>query len=460
MFTGVTPIVTAWYCGLGVVLRAFVDYADNMKTTRLDGKPVAAKTKLLEGEHSIDRAQPSISGDLKVLRWSVRPVGHAKPLKKRTQVPKRMSDGKLRERARSQAEEILRNQGRKTTWSPNSEIADYITAVVKPLIEESSQLSDRSKARYLLSLKQLIGGCDDANHKHQKSLKLVDIRNGSRYRTVVDCLQEIAKFHGSESARQARTVLGGYVLQQLQHDELIENNVLRGARIDLKTGAVKRTGGTIGGVALGLHDYRAAVDYLLELDPAQAAVKPIRGRWTMDDVIARRRNTIDLTLLQAATGLRISEALQAWCGLVGGSGTTLHIDVVADIAKGDIPRVAHFLEPRIAEHLSSRVDRAADPSHLIVSAPASPSKQWELRNATKAVEALYLEMHAALGIAAFKTERAHVWRATLNTMLVGVVPEVMRAAQFGHTGEVNRKSYTDSALTPAAVAASVEMLST
>lgn len=430
-----------------------------MTTKRLDGKQVAAKTKLQEGEHSIDRAQPSVTGDLKVLRWSVRPVGHAKPFKKRTQVPKRMSDGKLRERAREQAEEILRSEGRQTTWSPSSEIAKYIDVVVKPLIEVSSQLSGRSKARYLLSLKQLVAGCDDAQHRHSKSLKLVDIRTGSKYRTIVDCLQEIAKFHGSESARQARTVLGGYVLQQLQHDELIEINAVRGARIDLKTGAVQRTGGTVGGVALGRDNYNAVVNYLLEIDPAKTAVKPIRGRWTMDDVIAKRRNTIDLTLLQAATGLRISEALQTWCGLIGGTGTDLYVDVVSSISKGGIPRVAHVLEPRIAERLSHRLDRAQSPDELVVGSPFNPSKVWDLRNASRAVEALYLEMHEELGIEAFATERSHVWRATLNTMLIGVVPEVMRSAQFGHTGEVNRKSYTDSALSAEMVAASKGALS-
>ncbi len=434
-------------------------YSQYMKTTRLDGKQVAAKTKLQEGEHSIDRAQPSIVGDLKVLRWSVRPVGHAKPLKKRTQVPKRMADGKLRERARAHAEEILRSEGRQTAWSPASEIAEYIRVVVKPLIEESSQLSDRSKARYLLSLKQLVAGCDDAQHRHSKSLKLVDIRSGSKYRTIVDCLQEIARFHGSESARQARTVLGGYVLQQLQHDELIEVNVLRGARIDLKTGAMQRTGGTVGGVALGRDNYNAIVDYLLALDPADAAVKPARGRWTMEDVIAKRRHAIELTLLQAATGLRISEALHAWCGLFGGTGGDLHIDVVSSIAKGGIPRVAHLLEPRVAARLRERLALATSPSELVVGSPADPFKVWDARNASKAVEALYLEMREDLGIEAFETERSHVWRATLNTMLIGVVPEVMRSAQFGHTGEVNRKSYTDSALSPDMVAASKGALS-
>ncbi|MGA7965404.1 MAG: hypothetical protein WCB49_05895 [Gammaproteobacteria bacterium] len=425
-----------------------------MKTTRIDGKQSASKTRLREGEHSIDRAQPSVIGDFKYLRWSVRPVGYAQPLKRRTQVPKRETDGRLRELARAKAAELLRSEGRDARWKPTSAITEYIDIVVRPHIETESRLSAATKVRYMLALKQLTGDCTTADHTHTASLSRLDIRTGSRYRTLEDCLKEIARLHGAESARQARTVLTGYVLRQLQHDELIDHNTLQGTRIDLKTGAAQREGAREGAVSIGRDNYLTAVDYLLSLDPAEGAVKPIRGRWTIDDVIAKRRNTIDLTLLQAGTGLRISEARQAWCGLFSDSAQNLRIDVAGKIAKGGIARVAYVLEPRIADRLRERLNRCAGPSELVVGSPFDPTKVWDLRNASKAVEALYLAMHDQLGIEAFATERSHVWRATLNTMLIGVVPEVMRSAQFGHTAEVNRKSYTDRALTPEMVAAS------
>lgn len=425
-----------------------------MTTTRLDGRPVAAKTKLLEGEHSIDRAQPTVSGDVKVLRWSVRPEGYAKPIKKRTQVPKRFTDGKLRERARAAAEQILRDEGRESAWNRSSEMANYITDVVRPLIVEDERLAARTKARYLLSLNHLIGGCADVNHRPTKSLRRLDIKSGTRYAALEACLKEVARDHGAESARQARTVLSGYVLRQLKKDELLEVNVIRGERIDLTTGAKHRAGRRTGGVALTALDYRRSLDYLLDLDPSVGAVKPSRGRWTLDDVIAKRRAAIDLTLLQAATGLRMTEARLAWRSLVSDSPQAMSIDVVAAIAKGGIPRTAFVLEPRVAEHLRLRIAQHLDNGAPIVGAPHDPATKWDSRNAARAVAALYVDMHHALGIAAFETERSHIWRATLNTMLLSTVPEVMRAAQFGHTADVNRKNYTDSALSPDMVEAS------
>lgn len=41
------------------------------------------------------------------------------------------------------------------------------------------------------------------------------------------------------------------------------------------------------------------------------------------------------------------------------------------------------------------------------------------------------------------TARTHVWRATLNSLLAASVPEVQRAAYFGHDAVVNRSAYTD-----------------
>lgn len=42
-----------------------------------------------------------------------------------------------------------------------------------------------------------------------------------------------------------------------------------------------------------------------------------------------------------------------------------------------------------------------------------------------------------------RTARTHVWRTTLNSLLLGAVPEVQRAAYFGHDAAVNRSAYTD-----------------
>ena len=68
---------------------------------------------------------------------------------------------------------------------------------------------------------------------------------------------------------------------------------------------------------------------------------------------------------------------------------------------------------------------------------------WDRRNCGAETAKLYVEMAQHLGIDRLNTARTHVWRATLNSLLLNEVPEVTRAAFFGHDTTVNRSSYTD-----------------
>ena len=56
---------------------------------------------------------------------------------------------------------------------------------------------------------------------------------------------------------------------------------------------------------------------------------------------------------------------------------------------------------------------------------------------------MYIELAQVLDIELLETARTHVWRATLNSLLLDSVPEVVRAAFFGHDAAVNRSAYTD-----------------
>jgi integrase len=417
---------------------------------------MTARTKLAEGEHSISRAKVRTRLDAngrpkdRVLDWRVRPHGFAEPLRRRTEGGTRESDGSIRARALATAAELLRTDGVAAQWTPSSRLGEYVRQVVLPSVERAP-VAANTKARYLQSLKQLVGDC--AGHTHQASLDVYTIRAGTQFAELEHALVEIAALHGMESARQARTVLTGYVLKDLMRKRLITYNAIRGERLDLATGAKVHEGGKHGGVALSRNQYEAVLEYLLAVDPADGAVRPSRGRWGLDDVIAKRRNAVDLTLLQMATGLRVSEARQAWCGLLVDSSEGMYVDVVAEIAKGGYARRAHVLDDRVVERLRERLSRADSPSELVVGSPYDTDKVWDARNCTKVLESLYEEMAEGLGIEAFQTERSHVWRATLNTLTVGVVPEVHRAAQFGHTTDVNRKSYTDTAMSSDMVAA-------
>ncbi|SLN00522.1 hypothetical protein FM103_08250 [Corynebacterium xerosis] len=233
------------------------------------------------------------------------------------------------------------------------------------------------------------------------------------------------------------------MLQQLIRDELITGNPLSGMRIDLSS-APKTTGGKKGGVALSRQEYALVLDYLLALDPADGVKAPKQGRWKLEDKIAKRRNAIDLTLLQAATGLRVSEANQViFDDIEVDDGGAMHVSVSEEVAKTGKSRRVPVLDDRVVDRVLTRRNVTSDSSSYVIGAPTDDKKVWERDNSQKATTTLYVEMANELGIAAFKTERTHIWRATLNSLLLDAVPEVVRAAFFGHDAAVNRSSYTD-----------------
>lgn len=117
--------------------------------------------------------------------------------------------------------------------------SEYIAQVSEPAIK-AVDLRDASRRRYRLSLQLLVGDC--TVHAHESSRREHTIASGTRFRALEACLSEIAQLHGSETARQCRTVLGRHVLQQLIRDEAIAGNPLAGIRVDLRSSKQKPAG--------------------------------------------------------------------------------------------------------------------------------------------------------------------------------------------------------------------------
>lgn len=395
----------------------------------------AATTRLEPGHHSIDRAIPRKREDVWLLDWSIR-LHNGRLVKKRAQGA---TKGEVRQRAKAAAAELLASGG--GTWKTTSSLSEYLMQVSRPAIE-IAPLRPNSRARYRTVLGQLAGDCKE--HSHADSLKGHTISSGTRFRALEACLQEISELHGAESAKQARTVLSKYVLQQLNRDEVIHGNPLLGMSIDLKTNA-KPNPTERGGQALTRDQYYAVLDYLLELDPAEGQTQPSRGRWSLGDRIAKRRNVIDLTLLQATTGLRVSEANAMTWGrhVETDDDGTLHVTVTQDISKTHRERRVPVLDARVGDRLLTRQNAALSQTAFVVGSPSDSTTLWDRRNCTSAVAELYIELAQALDIPLLNTSRTHVWRATLNSLLLNQVPEVIRAAFFGHDAAVNRASYTD-----------------
>lgn len=415
--------------------------------------PRAATTRLDPGTHSIDRTTPTWNESRQAwtLKWSVRLKDGRLIAGQRSQAA---TKAECRARARAKAAELLQAGGSSGSWKGTSSLRDYIEHVTKPAVEKAAKNAN-TLARYKLATKQLVGDCE--GHKHKNSLSGHSIASGTRFRAMESCLHEIAQLHGAESARQARTVLSKYVVQQLIRDELLEANPLAGMSIDLKTDAKINTNRRGGGQSLDRKQWAAVIDYLLTLDPAEGEEKPRRGRWTLADAIAKRRNTIDLALLQATTGTRQSEANGVtWEKVTTDQGGNTIVEVTG---KGGGVRRVPIFDPRAAEHLLARRGKGSVDSYVIGS-PTDENRQWERSNCSAATRVLYNDIAAALDIPIMATEagRSHIWRATLNTMLLSAgVPEAIRAAHFGHDAEMNRAHYTDHRDTTALVAVAARL---
>jgi integrase len=419
-----------------------MDYAESMS---------AAHSRLEPGHTSIDRATPRERGDVYLLDWRIR-LHDGRLVPKRSQGS---SKEEVRRRAWATARELLATSGG-ASWKLTAPVADYITAVSRPAIEQA-RLRPRSRKRYLSVLGLLTGQCDQ--HRHAQSLSGHSISALNKPRVLEHCLKEIARLHGSESAHQARTVLGRYIIQEAIRDQLLTHNVLAGLRLDLSGPVlVKRA---TGGEALTRDEWNKVIDYLLKLDPADGIPVKAKGRWTFAERVARRARAIDLTLLQSATGLRISEALAL--GLVelrtvgSGRNARLEVHVSEEISKTHRARTIPILHDGVAHRLLSRQNAAASLSEYIVGAPTDPLKAWDNANAHHAVRVLYTDLAEQLDIPMLELHRSHVWRATLNSLMLDL-PEVVRAAFFGHDPKVNRASYTDLTDTSSMVAAASRRL--
>lgn len=393
----------------------------------------ASTTRLANGEHSIDRVKPVRREEGGwALHWSVRL--HTGKLLRKTS--KGSTQGQAKSRAKAKAAELLATGA--AAGKTSDPLDTYIREQVRPALEENRRLSAASRRQYLRALTALLGECE--GHKHSHALTGLSIADGTRFRALEACLKEIVELHGHESGHQARTVLSGYIMPALKRDELIVADPIKGERLDLG----QRPEPVRGGKALTADQRQRIIDHLLELDPETGLKKQLQGRYPYEVRVARRLAAIDLTLLQACTGARVSEAngMESSRHFITQSGRLI-ANLTRDIVKGGKkPRAVPFFfddGDRVAERLAER----AKGGYYLIGAPADRSKVWDATNCRKTVRGLYDELADELDIPLLKTELTHVWRATLNTMTEGIIPEARRAALFGHDAEVNRQHYLD-----------------
>ncbi|MDN6845475.1 MAG: site-specific integrase, partial [Corynebacterium variabile] len=213
------------------------------------------------------------------------------------------------------------------------------------------------------------------------------------------------------------------------------------AGMDIDYGEFKASQKPSGGNALTDEDYDRVLDWLLELDPAEGVTPPKRGVYTLADRVAKRRNAIDTTLLQATTGMRVSETgtIESEEVIDNRQGG---VNVYIPHTKTDVPRTVTILDDRVADRLRSLRDSTA-PGEYVIGSPADRSKVWDRYNRNKTLADFYKEMAAELDIPVMeKSFRSHGWRTTLN-MIYYYLPDHIRALWFGHSVDVNHSNYRD-----------------
>lgn len=392
----------------------------------------ATNAPLEPGETSIDRARPvhTDAGTWR-LRWRVRL--HDGQVKDFTTQGK--TKGIVRQRAKAKAAELLTTPGH-GRWTPQSKVTEYMADVVKPAIE-SPRLSAATQRKYGQAYRHLVGECED--HRHEHSLKDKTIHQATRPRALKNCLEEIAQLHGKNCVKHARIVASRYLMTALKTDELIEFNPLADLTVDLAK--AKEPTHQRGGVALTEDQYRRVVAWLLAADP-QDAPRPRRGRWTYAHAVTSRTNVIDLILLQAATGLRTSEAaLRTPEDCHVETDGTFVVNLTDAQTKTRRGRPVPVLLPEVSQRMALRLDATA-PGRPLFPASTDPAKMWQPRTRDRALGRVYEEIARELDIDIFENERGHVWRATLNTLLHDRLPEDVRVRLLGHSPAVNRSHYT------------------
>ena len=403
---------------------------DNSRDTFTRAGDKMPRNELQPGQDTIDSAQinPDPRGGYR-MKWSIRlPDG----LTLRRDTRGKMTKGELRAKARRQAEDLKATFGQQNSWRSSDLFGDYVKFEAMKAVKESPRIRDTTRERYVLCLSIA-----------SEALGKYPIADALRAGNFGKALSTIAQKHGTTTARQVRKVVNKWVIQPLILSGVLASNPIAGLSFDLPEH--KASNKPDGGKGLTESEWTRAVNCLLSADWRSILNEdtPIRGKYSRHQLANVRRSIIEMTALQAATGLRIGEARSLTWGEVGQDCTT--VEVTSDASKTHRGRIVPVLESRVASMLQRRREDFGDHG-LVFPSPATddPWREWDKSNCSKAVRALYEQMAEECGLELLRTARSHVWRSTLHTIARNKgIPIEIRAALFGHDPETARRYYTD-----------------
>ena len=231
----------------------------------------------------------------------------------------RVSD--VRQKAKATARSLL--DGSSTgSWRRDSKLSDYIERESIPAIERNQfpkPLRPNTQVRYVRCLALLAD-----------ELRGMAIADATRPRQLNDALASIASKNGTATARQCGKVASKYVMRRLVTDEVLDHNPLRDLDLELPEHIARRK--PQGGQALTPDERDRVIAFLIEYVP-ETLPQPKRGRYSAEQRTAIRQRAVDVTLLQADTGLRINEACRLTRADVDVDADPLTVSVTAEVSK-------------------------------------------------------------------------------------------------------------------------------
>ena len=388
------------------------------------------------GEDTISTCKVVHHGDGRMsIQWRIR-LQNGRVERHVTEM-KTTRESDLRRKAKATASSILAGAG-KGPWKPSSPMSEYVERESIAAVQRNEfrkPLRENTILRYVHVLQlfaQLTHG--------------FPIADSVRPRMLRDVFAKMARTNGTATARQASKVVSKYVMRRLVADGVIDHDPLRDLDLELPEHVAKSK--PRGGRALAPEERERAVDFLLGYEP-ELTIEPGRGRYSPEQRAAVLGRAVDVTLIQAVTGLRIGEVCRLTREDVDEGSDPLTLTVREEVSKTHRGRVVPVIDPRVAERIRLRLATLPQTdSTLLYGSPANPDRVWDPSNRQKAIRKLYRKLSDLLDIPLLSEVSSHVWRTTLNTewAMLGV-PDSLRSAFFGHSVEVNRSFYTDTSST-------------
>lgn len=350
---------------------------------------------------------------------------------------KRKAD--IRDRARELTEELLRTGGEwgLAGWKGSSDMGRFVEEVCVRAIKENHfarPLRPHTQERYVHDLKLFA-----------ERARGTTIAAASRPKFLVPAFQEIAREHGTATARKASTTCSKYVFKRLVTYQVIDHNPLVGIDLELPqvTGRAHGKEHVKGGQSLTATERERVVAWLAAWEPEAEGVA---GRYGVSGTRARWELARDVSLVQATCGLRLNEVLSLERRDVGELDGRTCLTVREEVSKTHKARTVPVTDERASEAVRRRLESKVDPepTSLVFGSPAAPQRPWDRSNAHKTLRRLYDMMADELAIPKLRAVATHSWRDTLNTeWMERGVPVEIRHEFFGHSKEENVATYTD-----------------